>query len=442
MNRFLRTAYSATFVYFILALIASLATGAGMPFLPFLCLYFGLLLGLLPYGAPKLSDKQPACAALGALLALLGFLPIRLEGGPLIHYIAHGLGLLAAGLFVHTLKHRTTHHDFAAKFRFSAVLLLAFIAYLYLSQLIGLTDESIFPVRKEHVTQALDHVVPLAIMLLMTGVLLLRGLRGLEGMTDEKAFNRRQLRDLLLYASIVGLVFLVNPFPYLYRGLAWLIGRGARSLVWAFNRLLDLLANKDPKFDPPTPEVTPEPSEDIPPPPSDMVTAQEPAQYKIDDAGEATLYTTILYIFLAVLAAALLAILIVEARKLIKKLRDRSGASSRGYPEEIRESLDDGDTAHKGAKPRRRSAAPRLRMRYLYGEFLRLLRRIPIRIEPADTCGEINEHAHKVMRAGERDLSEFRDLYELARYREAQAPTEQDAARMKRLLDRLKKGHK
>lgn len=442
MNRFLRTAYSTTLVYLVLALIASLATGAGMPFLSFLCLYFGLLVGLLPCAAPKLRGKEGLLGALGVLLALAGFVPIRLCGGTLIHCIAHGLGLLAAGLFVRTLRHRTIHDDFAAKFRFSAVLLLAAIAYMYLSLLVGITDESLFSIRKEHLRQALDHLVPTAIMLLMTGVLLLRGLRGLQGMTDERAFNRQQLRDLLLYGAIVSTVFLVNPFPYLYRGMAWAIGRAARFFVWAFDRLLELLANKDPQFDPPSPEVTPEPSDDIPPPPAEMVTAQEPAQYKIDEAGESTLYNLILYIFLAATAIALLVILIVEVRKLIRRLRLKSGSRSRGYPEEIRESLDRDDSAKKGQRPKRHSAAPRLRMRYLYGEFLRFLRRVPIRIRPADTCGEINDHAHKVIHVSDRDLAEFRQLYEQARYCDDRTPTEQDAARMKRLLDRLKKGNK
>ncbi len=440
MNRFFRTAYAATFVYLFLALIAGLFTGVSVPFLSFLCLYFGLLLALLPCGMPKLQGREAVFVLLGVPLALLGFLPIHLYGGTILSYVAHGLGVLGTALFCHTLKHRTTHGDFAAKFRFSAVLILVLIAYLYLSLLVGVTAEDILPVRKAYVSQALDHVVPIAIMLLVTGVLLLRGLRGLEGVTDERAFNRRQLRDVLLYGSMVGVIFVLDPFPYLYRGVAWCIGRVARRFVWAFNGLLDLLANKEPRFDPPTPEATSDPSDYILPPPSHQVTEREPEQYKINEVGETTLYRTILYIFLLALAAVLLVILIVEVRKLIQKLRDRGASRSRGYPNEIRESLDEGPADRRAAKPKKYSGDPRMRMRYLYGEFLHLLSRVPIHIAPGDTCGQIHERARRVMHVNGRDLEAFQALYELARYRESEAPTSQDAARMKTLFARLKKG--
>jgi|GEM_PF-2569908 len=440
MNRFLRTAYATTFVYLFLSLFAALMTGVGMPFSAPLCLYFGLLLILLPGAMPALRDKGTLLRLLGVLLALLGFLPLWLRGCSAAHGVAHGLGILAAGAFVPILRHRTTHSDFAAKFRFSILLLLVLIAYMYLSLLVGITEEAIVPIARGHVSQALDHLVPIFILLLMTGVLLLRGLRGLQGTLDERAFNRRQLRDLLLYASLVGVAFVFDPLPRLFRGLSWLLGRGGRWLVWAFGRLLDLLANKEPKFDPPKPEATPDPAEDYPPPPVETVTEQEPAHYKLDEAGETTLYKTILYIFLAAAAAVLLAILILEVRKLIRRIRDRGGAAGRGYPNEIRESLDGEDPAKRGRRPKRRSPLPRLRIRYLYGAFLRFLRRVPLRIEPCDTCGRINERAGRVMHLDRGDLSEFREIYEQARYCEGRAPSEQDAARMKKLFDRLKRG--
>lgn len=440
MNRFFRTAYATTLVYLFLSLIAALATGIGVPFLSFLCLYFGLLVALLPHAMPKQQGREALMAVLGVLLALLGFLPILLNGGRAIHCIVHGLGMLAAAVFFRLLRYRTTHNDFIAKFRFTLVVLLVLIAGLYLSLLLG-TAEDIFQVRKEHVSRALDHLAPLVILLLMTGVLLLRGLRGLQGTMDEKTFNRRQLRDLLIYGSLVSVLFLVDPFRYLSRGLSFLwedvVRPAMRFLAWAFERLLELLANKEPKFAPPTPEATPDPADYYLPLPAETVMEQEPTQYKIDDAGEETLYRTILYIFLAALAAVLLAILVVEARKLLRRLRDR-GTSGRGYPHEIRESLDRADGAGKAERPKKRGADPRIRIRYLYGQFLRYLRRVPIRIEPADTCGKIQEHTKKALRVSDRDLAAFTALYEQARYHDGAAPTEQDAARMKKLLDKLK----
>jgi hypothetical protein len=440
MNRFLRTAYSTSLVYFVLAFIAALSTGVGMPFPAFLCLYFALLIILLPNAVPKLKGRGALLILPGVLLALLGFLAVKLYRCPSAHYIVHGLGLIAAAIFLGALRHRTTHDDFEAKFRFSVIAVLAFVAVMYLILLFGSTEELVVPIKKEYVKQAVDHGVPIAIMLLVTGVLLLRGLRGLQGTMSEKDFNRRQLRDVLVYGSLVSVVFMINP--YLYRGLRWFVNSvlhpAGQGVVWAFNKLLELLANKrmDP-FEVPDVDTTPAPSEYVPAPQTDMFVDKEPEHYMIDDADEGTLYRTLLYIFIAVAAAILLTILIIELVKLIEKLRERAGGRGRGYPNEIREALGDEDTGNRAEKPKKRGE-PRIRIRYYYREFMRLLRREHVRIEASDTCGSINDRARKTRRGKEEELSEFRELYEKARYRAEEAPAEQDAARMKTLYEELK----
>lgn len=443
MNRFLRTAYSTTFVYLFLALIAVLVTGVELPLAAFLCLYGGLLLALLPSATPKLHGRETLFMLLGALSALLGFLPLLLLRCPVVHWIAHGVGILAAILLTPVLKHRTTHSDFAAKFRFSLVLLLALLAGLYLVLLFGSTEGAVFPIQKERVQLGIDCAVPVAILLLVTGVLLLRGLRGQQTTLDEKAFNRRQLRDLLLYGSIVSVVFLLRPFRYLGKALKWLMNNvlypAWRWLLWALDQLLNLLASKKPRPELATPEPTPDPNDYGSLPANVMFTAEDPEDYIVDETGETNLYKTILWIFLAVAALIVIVILVFELRKLIRTLSNRAAFRGRGYPNEVRESLDDAESRQKAGKPKKYSADPRMRIRYLYGQFLRFLRRLWMQPEPSDTCGEINERAEKLLPESDRTLAELRALYERARYREAEGPTERDAARMKALLDRLKK---
>lgn len=441
MNRFFRTAYTTSFVYLFLALLAALITGVGMPLPAFLCLYLGLLLFILPYAMPRLNGKEALFGLLGVLLALLGFVPILLYRCGIVHYIAYGLGLLAAAIFTNTLKHRTTHDDFSAKFRFSAILILAFIIGLYFLQIIRLTEETALPVETERIKQALDNVVPVAIIMLVSGVLLLRGLRGLQGSADERAFNRRQLRDVLIYSAAVSGVFFAKPL--ITKGMVWLVNDVVRPflrwIAWAFNRFLELIANKHPNFDSPKPEMTPEPDEPLMPLPSQMVTELDPEGYKLDEAAETNLYKTLVYVLLAMIAAALIVILIIEIRKLVKKLRGRGASRGRGYPNEIREALTDEETERTEEKPRKRSADPRIRIRYYYREFMRHMRRILVYIHPSDTCGEIRERSKPVLHIDGEELAEFSGIYEHARYSSVNTPTEQEAERMKTIFERIKK---
>lgn len=441
MNRFLRTAYWTSFVYLLPALIVALATGRGMPFPAFVCLYFGLLVGLLPVAAPKLSRAKTAFALLGALIALAGLLPIYLYRCGIAHYVVYGVCLAAALLLCGLLKHRTTHSDFTAKFRFCVVLIVLCVAAMYIILLIGVTDQLVIPLKRENVKTAVEHAVPVAIMLLVTGVLLLRGLRDLQCAMNEKEFTKRQIRDVVIYASVVSAVFMASPL--FLKGVAWLMNNAVipawRGFLKLLSKLLELLANKNPNFYHDTVAATAGPSEAAPTPPSYMFVDKDPEHYVIDESNETGFYNTLLYIFAAIAAAVLLAILIVEARKLIIRLRERISSRGRGYPNEIRESLDGEQSVQKTKKPRKHSADPRLRIRYLYREYLKLLGRAHVPLKPSDTCGEINESAERVLRTGEDELSELRGLYEQARYSEKDALNDGDASRMKALYDKVKK---
>ena len=440
MNRFFRTAYATTLVYLCTSLFAVLITGVQMPFPAFSCLYLGLLLGLLPAAAPKLSGKEPVFACIGAATALLGFLPIVLKNGPWLHYAVHFIGIVCGALFCSILRHRTTHDDFEAKYRFTIVLLLILIGFVYLTLLAGIYENGLVPAKSENVRLAVNGVVPLVIVLLVTGVLLLRGLRAQTGVVDERAFNRRQIRDTLLFAAIVSLLFAVDPFRYLGMAAAFLmknvIKPAAMFLARMLSALLDLMActPPEPEHAVPTPTPTPTP-EAIPGP---MLADTEPEHYMIEGKD---LSLTISYIFLAATAAVLLAILAFQIVKLVKRLRKRGKKTGRGYPNETREAIPAADGAYsRQDRPKRRSEDPRERIRYLYAEFLRFLRRSPVRFSETNTCREIETRANNWMAGKSSDLSDLTELYEQARYRQKDAPTDADARRMKTLFGRIKKG--
>ena len=69
MNRFLRTAYSTTLVYLYLTLFVVTFSGVSMPFPAFSCLYFGLLVCLLPGILRKLEGLEVLFTLLGAVTA-------------------------------------------------------------------------------------------------------------------------------------------------------------------------------------------------------------------------------------------------------------------------------------------------------------------------------------------------------------------------------------
>ena len=437
MNRFFRTAYSSALVYLCLALFAVLLTGVRMPFPAFSCLYFGLLLCLLPGVSRRLAGKEGLFYALGALTALLGFLPLVFWHCPLIHFAVHLLGTAAAAAFIPLLRHRTTHADFMAKYQFSAIMLLILIGFIALATMTGVYADSSSS-RPEVLKLAVNSIIPHAIVLLVTGVLLLRGLRAGEGIVDEQAFNRRQLRDTLIFAVIVTLVFAADPFVYLQQAAHFLIndvlkpaGRGLTALLAAIVRLLHVDRPEWERETQPT-EETAEPG-GIP-----NAESPEPAQEHYDIEGE-DLSQVIAYIFIGIAVLILLWVLVRQIRKLIRKLRERGQKYGSGYPDEVRETLPQKERAQSEKKPKRRSADPRERMRYLYGEFLQYLRKLRVTFAGTETCGEIQNHTEKSAAAGPAELSAFTELYEEARYRQEEAPSEEDERRMKDLFDKIKK---
>ena len=434
MNRFFRTAYSTTLTYLYLTLLTVSITGIGMPFLSFSCLFFGLLVFLLPSVVRKLQGREVLCGILGALIALAGFLFLLRR--PVIHIAAHGIGIAAAALYLVVLRFNTKHSDFEAKFRFS-VIATACVVFIFV--IAGMTDTDFFILEKEDVLQALYSIVPLAIVLLAAGVLLLRGLRSQQGIVDEASFNRRQLRDTVVFAAIVSAVFAANPFVYLNKAVNYIIDNVIQPLSKligkGFSALLDLLVNRNPPPPGGGAEVeTTMLSGDITPAPELPEITLDPAEVQRNSDD---LYRTLVTIFFIAAAIVVLIILIRELVKLIKKLKLGGDGAGFGYPNEVREKLDP-EEGRKKDKPARLTRDPRLRMRNLYRDYLHYLRSMKINKQPTDTCSEINRRAEYTLRRKQAETEEFTELYETARYCRESEPNRRDADRMKRLLGEIR----
>ena len=437
MNRFFRTAYATTLVYLCLTFIGVLITRANMPFLAFSFLYFGLLLSLLPGASQRLAGKERLFYGIGAVTAALGFLPIALWRCPMIHWMIHLAGIAAAAVFLSILRHRTTHAIFMAKYEATAVLLLILIGLACLSSLTGIYRDGEAPARSRAMGQAMRGTIPYAIVLLASGVLLLRGLRAQPGMANEQAFRRRQLRDTLIFAVLVTLIFAVDPFVYLKKAVFFLLNSVLRPSAGFLAQLLAALLKSVSlrKRSAADPLPTEQPRDPAPMP------ADEPVEMEPEPGfAEGTDLTRIIaYVLIAAVALILLYLLALQIQKLVRDLRERSQNRGGGYPHETRETLPLKEKASREGKPKRRSGDPREQIRYLYGEFLRHLHKIRVQFGTASTCGEIRRRAQTQSAADPANLSDLTSLYEKARYQLEETPTEADAHAMKDLLDRIRK---
>ena len=439
MNRFFRTAYATTAAYLCLALAGVLITGAALPFPAFSCLYFGLLLFLLPGISQRMTGKEKLFQGLGVLTAALGFLPIALWRCPTVHWLVHLLGIAAAAVFLSVLRHRTTHKVFLAKFGFASALLFLLVGLVYLILRTDIVQGGEASARYEAASLAVNGAVPYAVVLLASGVLLLRGLRAQPGrMVDEQAFNRRQLRDTLIFAALVTVVFAIDPFAYLGKALSFLHQEALRPflrfLAQLFASLLPSMSfDRQPAKGPALAGEGVNSGAVPPSGPAGMETEYNRAIKEIDPA------VTVDHLLLAVLALVFLFVLLWLIRKLAKNLRSRSRDRGNGYPRETYEALPAKEGKRRKEKPKKRNGDPRELMRYLYGEFLRFLRKRQVEFDKTNTCGEIRRGAEKQSAADPSMLSDLTALYEQARYRMEETPAEADAHAMKDLLDRIKK---
>ena len=432
MNRFFRTAYATTYGYLCLVLLGVLIVGVEMPFAAFLCLYIGLLISLLPGVLPRLNGKELPFYLLGGVTAALSFWPLALWHSPAPYFVIHLLGIAAGTIFLRIRRHRTTYAMFMARFEFTLIVLLALFGFILLAMLTGIIPSVEELGQAAAIRQALNNAVPYVVVLLATGILLLRGLRAQPGLAEERSFNRRQLRDTLIFAALVTLFFVLDPVAYLekiaYFLLHDVLGFLGRNLKLILNLLLNLISVRSVEETHATPP--PEETADLRPIPSMEVEQTQSEQFYFDGIDLMGILGTLF----AVLAAAGLIYLLI---RLAKKLRWRGRKHSGGYPKEEREALQ--KETRRTRRPRRISREARERIRYLYGEFLRYLNKLPVPCSQTDTCGEIEDRAERCRVADPTTLSELTELYEGARYCLEETPTDADARAMKSLLARVKK---
>ena len=435
MNRFFRTAYSTALLFFFLTLFAVVICGARMPFPAFSCLFFGLLVFLMPGFARRLEGREIPFMILGAVIALAGELFILLCRCPAAYYFVYAAALLGAALFIVLLSANTTYNDFEAKFRFTLVIAAVATAFIAVA---GLSDSAVFNLKAENVVAAINCLVPIAIVMLAMGILLLRGLRAQPGIVDDRAFNRRQLRDTLIFGGIVTAVFVVDPVKAIKAAFDWLVHNALRKIYYwlydMFGKFVELITVPHGSTPSATAVATAAPSEAVSITPLPEL---EPIEQEVPPQSE-PFFRTLTVFFMILVGLILLYIVIKELVKLIRKLRSKSDNKSSGYPNEIREELPPEEEQPEEDKPSKRSRDPRDRMRLMYAEFMRRLRRKSVPISRTDTCGEIGVHAKTASPGESSEIDEFTGLYEKARYDLAEEPAESDAQRMKKLLGEIK----
>ena len=441
MSRLLRTVYTVSYVYLPLTLFAVIVTGVDMPLLSYLCLLSGVLLALLPAAFERFADRKTVFSALGALAALLGFLPILLYACPVIQYIAYALGVAAGVVFCVVRRSPMSRVWFLHVFRISLGLMGAAVAVLLLMVLPMLRDSEIVAFGKERIRLATDNIIPVMILLLATGVLLLRQMRSEQGGIDPQTIKQRQMRDLSIFGSLVGVTFVIHLFVRLRIVVTNLYDKVFYPLfVWIAGLLTDLFTRQTELEDlfPAFEQAYEMPDISIFSAAPDSVPAGEPSvvsNFDLPLPDSEVVYKIILVVLIAVSVIAFCVIVISCVRRFLERIRGRKDTP--GYPNETVEQITEEPQPHE-EPPKKHSSDPRERMRYQYGEFLRCLRKTPVVVERTDTCGEIRRNANEKLLVEPETLNEFIDLYEKARYRQREAVTDADAYRMKTLLGKIK----
>ena len=436
MNRFFRTAYYTIYVYIYLVLFVVIPTGTEMPLPAFLCLFFGLFVGMIPDIFDGEPGKKPLFAVLGSLLALLGFPVLRLFGSGWMHYLGYGLGLLACLLLCLFGRQPTSHKLFMDSLR-KTVILAAITIFIVLLVLVPVfIDGKLIDFGTEQLSILMGSLIPVIIMLLAVAVLHLRGLRSLQGGINRNAFRRRQLRDLLLFAAVVTIVYAFNPLAILGKGAAWIYNEAlvpllsliAKALSDLFRNRFDFNWNFGHVYEYEDLEGNPtNPAEQMP---QEEVVPTE----SMPDAAEPS--NNVLYIAVVILV---LAIVLIHFLMLRKRKPKRSG---QGYPNETVEAFEVEEEKKKEPIPRKRSMDPRIRIRYRYREFLKYLYRLRVPVENTNTTGEIEVKSKDVITVDQEALDAFSTIYNRARYQQSENPSASDAEKMNELFMSIKQDHR
>lgn len=432
MNRFLRISFIAGMAYTLVSLFTGSITGVMYPFGCYAMLWLGTLIFMLGVIIPKLNRYDILLKLLGVVIEASGFIFIIINKCTPAYYVIHSIMLIGSVLLAVLLKHNTIHRDFAAKFKFSVIALL--LLFCLMGLMTGGSENVFF--NMDYTVAAMINSIPSFIISIVMGILLLRGLRAAAGIVDETEFNKRQLRDTVMFFGGCVLV-IVTGLPGLLVRLVELIAKTLINpmLLW-FQKLMynfvELLANKNPPYLPNNQGVVENTQNavDITPMPTTGIAQPNTAAQVEDKSNE---MIKILLILFAVIIGAV--ILYVVISKLFKRGKR---AVSFGYPYEESETIeDDGERREKPIS--RHSRLPRQRIRYYYYNFLRHIHRKGGKFRRSDTCEQVADIAEGLVKGHTQELKEFSGVYRKARYNFNEEPTSEDAKRVKQLLDSLSK---
>lgn len=432
MNRFLRISFIAGMAYTLVSLLVGSITGVMYPFGCYAMIWLGTLIFMLGAIIPKLNRYDILFKISGIIIEAAGFIFIIINKCIPAYYVIHAIMLIGSVLLAVFLKHNTIHRDFAAKFKFSVIALL--LLFCLMGLMTGGSENVFF--NMDFTVAAMINSIPSFIISIVMGILLLRGLRAAVGIVDETEFNRRQLRDTVMFFGGCVLV-IVTGLPGLLVRLTELIAKTLINpmLLWCeklLYNLVELLANKKPQYLPNNQgvvESTPN-AVDITPMPT-MGTTQPNTAAPVEDKSN-EMIKILLILFAIIIGAVILYIVISKLFKRGKRV------VSFGYPYEESETIE--DNGKRREKPiSRHSRLPRQKIRYYYYTFLRHIHSKGGELKRSDTCEQVADTADKLAKGHTQELMEFSNFYRKARYSFSEEPTSEDAKQAKRLLDSLNK---
>lgn len=432
MNRFLRVSFIVGMAYTLAGLFVGSITGVMYPFGCYAMMWLGTLVFMLGTIVPKLNRYDALFKPLGGVIEALGFIFIIINKCAPIYYVFHAVMLVGSVLLAVFLKYNTIHRDFAAKFKFSVIAML--LIFCLMGLLTGGSENVFF--NMDFTVAAMINSIPSFIISIVMGILLLRGLRASVGIVDETEFNKRQLRDTVMFFGGCVLV-IVTGLPRLIVRLAELISSTLiNPLLLQFEKLMynfvELLVNKNPpnvsgnqNIVQPTPNGV-----DITPMPTPGLTQSVTAEHVEDKSDE--MVKILLILFAIILGAIILYVVISKLFKRGKRV------VSFGYPYEESETIED-DAKMREKPVSRHSRLPRQKIRYYYYSFLKHIHRKGGEFRRSDTCEQVSDIAEGLVKGRTQELKEFSGVYRKARYNFSEEPTSEDAKRAKQLLDSLSK---
>lgn len=429
MNKFLRISFVTGFIATLLSLLIQSITGCAYPIWCYIAIYTGTLLFMLNRIVPSLEAKRPLLQAGGIVFALLGNLLLLTY--PVSHFICNLLMTCLSFSLVFILKYNTIHRDFASKFKFSLVVFT--VIYIVFALFSGETGYNLF--NGEFVKQAISNSIPFLVITLAMGVLLLRGLRASSAVVSEKEFNRRQLRDTLIFFGACVLVWgtrLLKGIELLAKFLfADIIIPLLKHISDLLSKVEEALVNHNPVTSTPSPvKPTPYPTTELTPIPELTPSATLTPGQVVDNSEN--MLETLMYIVLGIAVAFVLFIILTKLLKQGGRGRDM------GYPNETSEDIGEIEQKPKEKPLSRRVREPRLRLRFIYSEFMTYVKRKGGQIMPSDTCSDIESNAKAITYNKQDDVTALSEAYRKARYNLNSEVTAEDVKEAKKHLNSIK----